>query len=211
MAVQQLILRILVTSILFIGVIRFGHLSRAFKVVVFYLLASDIAECLGLYLIEKQVNNNWVFQGLSTISILLFYWIFKNSLKSLTVKKWLNYSFGLLFILGVFLLTRVYSFDEFPSYTMVLICIAVMVFCFIKFKEMLDEPEGTNILRQSQFWLFTSMFFFHAGTFFIWLTDEYLLPNFNTGIVIYWVVFYLNILHYGLIGVGLYLDHKRVL
>ncbi len=210
MAVQQIILRILVTSMLFIGVIRFNRLSIAFKSVVFYLLASDIAECIGFYLAEKQVDNNWVFQILSTVSVLLFYWIFKHSFINHRVKNWLKPAFGVLLTLVILLQTLVYSLTEFPSYTMVLICFTVIIFCFLKFKEMLDEPEGTNILRQSQFWFFTSMFIFHSGTFFIWLTDQYLLPNMSTGIVVYWVVFYLNVLHYGLIGIGLYLDNKRV-
>jgi hypothetical protein len=209
MIIEQIVLRILVTLITIFGLIRYANLSSLFKLVVWYLLISGITEFCVLYRIYNHSSYDFLFHILVIIEVPLFWLMFRETSGNILMRKIQVLTFGLLFVLVLSTSIFIHKFNTFPSYSILLLCLVVTIMSFFKFKEMLDEPQTSSILKQSQFWLFTSLFVFHTGSAFLWLAHEYLYGDYNAAVLIQTVIMGLNFLLYGLIGYGLILERKH--
>jgi len=73
--------------------------------------------------------------------------------------------------------------------------IMVIVWSLLGFYELMNKNQGIEIYKEEMFWINSAFIIYFAGTFFLFLLNDYLLKNDSKAANSFWIInLFLNIL-----------------
>lgn len=91
-----------------------------------------------------------------------------------------------------------------------LLSVVMMISSFKVFNLMLNAPTETPLIKQSVFWLNSSVFIFNLSSFLLWAVQNYLLSkNINVEFTMNMFV-PLNVIFYSMLGIALLVENKNI-
>jgi hypothetical protein len=148
-------------------VVLFRKLNKPFRILGLVLLFTLCAELYAFYLMEKGMNNLFIFHILVPLQYIFYSLVFYFELHSTTVKKAIVASIFLIIVSSVFLALRSQKIYEYNSYITIYRHFFLAVWILIFFRQMFLAVEISNPLREPMFWISTGLLFYSMGHFFI--------------------------------------------
>lgn len=200
---------IFLALIVVFGTFQFNKLDRGYRYLVGYVFIVLIFQLLGNYFIKKSGTNMVQMNIFLLLSIPFNTVIYLKVIHLSGIKKQLLAIFsGLIFIISISHLLIFDTWDRFPSFGLILQSIQILVFAFLTYAMMLNQPERIALYKQPLFWLNTGNFFFYSITFFIFAFYNQLYENPNMSIA-YSVIHFMNFVMYGFFLIAIFLNQKQ--
>ncbi|HSN08646.1 MAG TPA: hypothetical protein VLS85_06395 [Hanamia sp.] len=159
-----------------------GKLSE--KVPLLFYLFGGVLMVYASYLARNLIENVFIYNYLLLpASVLFFSWYFKTNFHNRKRKRiviWIFTLNALLFLLRAIFLEQNHMFDSIGFTTLSL---SILVFCFIFFKQRLQEVSEKPIFGNFNFWVICSFFISFSGSFLVFLTYYYLTEKISTSYV----------------------------
>lgn len=189
-----------------IGLVRFNHLIRPFRLLTLLLGFSFFSECLVKIAGYQLGFSNPVYHIYAPVSYLLYAGIFYSLLPSFRIMRVLILV-SMYAIIPVALYNTLFSqpLPDFPSHLLLLNIILISTLSIISFYGLLKFPESIPILKNPVFWVLTGTLVFHAASFIYLGFDDIIMKKLSgeAQAIVSDVHFYFSLLMYFLYGVSL--------
>lgn len=159
-----------------------------------------LSELYNEKLANEGINNIWVGNIISIISIFFYLTLVSTFIKNKTAKK-ISFSIGLLFLLG-FIVNCLFfhPVTEFHLPELSIGCFSLLCVCIYFFYELLNFPNETHLLTYPPFWITAGLLFNNACSLPVYLYFNYIMQqDYQVVASIFLVVDFLNILLYTLL------------
>jgi|SRR6218665_25455 len=190
------------------GMVRYRKLTMPFKLLTFLLTFTLISEvCSRLFAVNFK-NSSPVYHLYIPVQFTFFIWIYfhlHGKDRSFAGYAWGGLLFWILCLINLFFFQDIFRF---PSNTILISSCILIGISLFQFKKMLAMVEEKSIFRQSVFWLNAGVLLFFTSTFLYWGTYNYLLKHHIKTSPLSTIIYYINILFYLLLGLGLLLDKR---
>jgi hypothetical protein len=207
--VQVQLVFILMTVVIFFMIPRQG--KKEFIELGLLLIICFIAEAvgtIGAQIIRTNMNLAInIFYILNFPLALLVYrrrihWKNVNSITYLLVG-----CFVLFGLLNLFFIQGPFNFN---SYTSSLASILFILTSLTYFYILVQELPTEEITKLPMFWINTAMLIYYSGTFFLYLSADYLINVLKNNLIAIWLIHnFLGLIFYSIIGYGLLLIRKE--
>lgn len=167
----------------FVALIRFRHLPRQGKVILFYLLMSSIVNIAATTLAKQKMNNlplSHIYTFIEFIFLAEFYKIVLGEKKLITG---LQLFFLLACVLNTIFFQDIYKFN---SYTRSLEALIIMLLSVNFFAKMFTDHLGSKLLNNEGFWFNTGMFLYFSGAFMLFIFSNFILQASSKSFNIIW-------------------------
>ena len=163
-----------------LGIVIYRRLvtgDRSLTIFVWLLLLTNVIEWGSLnkvFLIQHfKYSNNWIFNLFNPIEFGIYtslYYSIMPGRKDRFAIVFLYFTYLVLSIINILFIQGLIFFD---SYTFMFGCL-LMVYCVsLYFKQIIRNPETTNIVRERFFWISVGLLFFYTGDFLLMAFFEY--------------------------------------
>jgi hypothetical protein len=177
--------------------------KQRFTLLWFYAATGFITEIVTLYLLKHKYEYHWtgnIFILSEFVFISSFYrrYIFKNTTQLLIILL-----AGTTFFISNTIFNSIWILNLFGAGVF---CIIYIIYGIRGFYELLQQPEIIYLRKSSFFIINMAFFIYSAANSLLFLFGSYLRQNDFDFLISIWGSFFIsmNILHYLLIGIGLY-------
>ncbi len=189
---------------LIIGIWKFSKMSLKFKFATLLLYFILLIEVISSVLSFWMINQTFVYHTLIPIQFLYYGFIFGISQKRLKLFLILFTTFMLLsFINSIW----IQSIIEFPSYSLILLSLALVTTVLFDFTRLMKVPSKVKLTSLPDFWFNLGHLVFFSSTFFV-----FAFINSMVNIELNWpydLIIIANLFLYTCFGLSLYLDSKQ--
>lgn len=198
---------LLLISIL--GAVRFKKLTAPFKVVVFIIWTTMVSESIAFYLALTVKMSYPVYHFYVLVSFWLYSLAFQQLFKNRQVKVTVLFITIPFTIYSIINSLFVQPIKSFPSYSIQVSGLLLVIYCLFFFRQMLDRKPAEYMTSKGYFWLALAVLLFFASQLFNWGLYNYLTNHdLNTRILALFGYF-MSILYYSCIGILLFVDSKN--
>jgi len=157
------------------GIIRFRRLGALPRFFIPFLLLSIFVElATPLQLLPFSNGNHWFFNLFTTIEFLFLGFIYHRALRAPAQRRFVVYSIiaGIGFALVNFIFIQ--GFWTFHTISYRLFSLAIITWCLLYFRQLMQSEEEIFLLKNPMFWISTGLFFFCLGLFFYMTAFDYI-------------------------------------
>ena len=200
------LLSIILVSII-IGFSQYKNSKRPYRLLLFLLITTFLAETLAEYCAHAFRNNLFVYHFFHPVEYTLLALIFYNLIESNSFKKFILFSVALYTPLSVWNSLYLERFAEYKINTTAILVesILLVMFALQVLLEFLKKPFYENIYSQPSFWISLGVLIFFSTNIFFWGYYSRLANNAEGVQLFYKILFYENLVLYFLFGVALVL------
>jgi hypothetical protein len=168
-----------------------------------FLLATLLAELLGLYLQTKRQNNVTLFNFFTAFEFCFYLWIISLIISDHKIKKIIKATTVIYAIASLTNILFIQKIKTFHTITYSLGCLLIVSFCIYYFLELFRLPKSVKLKNDPAFWLCSGLLFYYCCGFpllglvnFVNAFPKLVLKNFRTILTI------LNIFLYSLFTIA---------
>jgi len=161
-----------------VAIIRFRKLNTLPRLFVPFLLLSIFVElATPLQLLPFRGGNHWFFNLFTTVEFLFLGFVYYKALHATGQKRFVLYSLaaGILFTIINFIFIQ--GFWTFHTISYRIFSLAIITWCLMYFRQLMQTEEEVFLLKNPMFWLSTGLFFFCLGLFFYMTAFDYIVYN----------------------------------
>jgi hypothetical protein len=139
-----------------------------------FLILTVIVEAIGTVTSWHKITNLWIFNFFTCFEFLFYSYIYLHLIKAPKWKKAIQYAlviYPILFLTNIFF---VEGFFRFHTITYRIGSVMVVCWCYLYFRQFMQSPGYTSVLRNPVFWISTGLLFFYTG-FFFYMSAGYIL------------------------------------
>lgn len=192
------------------GMVRFKKLTIPFKLLTGLLIYTLISEISSRIFAVNYRNSSPVYHLYIPVQFTFFVLIYSRLTGNEKYRELYVWSILAFWMLGFINLFFFQDILRFPSNTILIACSFLIGVSLFQFKKMLTVVEERSIFRQSVFWLNAGVLLFFTSTFLYWGTYNYLLKHHIKTSPLSTIIYYINILFYIFLGLGLLFDKRAV-
>lgn len=181
-----------------VGVLNFKRLGTPFKILTFFFIITFADEMISSVLVAHNLKNYLLYTLYTPFHFLLlssvFFLLLKSKLNK-TLILFIGIAYTLLYFIYLFYhLAKRLPFELILVDAFFLVCYSVM-----GFYQLLQHPDEKNILRNSSFWLYSSIIVFFSGSFIHWISYPFLLGQpISFTIRFYFLAWLMNLIQYSM-------------
>ena len=165
-----------ITLCLFVGLIRYKRLSprflQLFVPLLFVVLFAELATPLKL--IRFKGSNHWLFNLVTILEFVFYFFIFSLALRKPVEKKIALLSIPFYLLIATLNIFLFQGFNKFHTISYRLGAVMVITGCLLYFRQLLRTDEQIILLGDAMFWICTGLLFFYLGFFFYISAFDYI-------------------------------------
>jgi len=192
-----------------IGMWRIHRLSAALQWTTLFVSITLVEQTIAIVLPYHGYTNFPIFHVYAIVTVVLYYFIYKNIIGNLSSWKVVRFLFLVLFILSIANTLFIQGIFAFPSLSINAQSIVMLICCFIFYTEIFLNKSDTRLWTRSLFWLNSGFFVYHLTTFLVWAIMNYLIQNNIDVKTVVWLTIPFNIVFYLSLGVALLLEDQK--
>ena len=130
-----------------------------------FLIATLAVEFTGSYLSYSQKNNLTLYNFFTAFEFVFYLWILSLIIQHPKVKKVIWATMFIYAIAAVVNIVYVQKMKTFHTYTYVVGCLIIVIFCIYYFFELFRLPKSVKLKNNPSFWICSGLLFFYCCGF----------------------------------------------
>lgn len=181
-----------------IGVFNFQKLSTPFKILTCFILITFADEMISSVLVANNLKNHLLYTLYTPLHFLLLSSVFFLLFKSRFNKR-LILILGIAYTLFYFFYLFYHVAKRLPFELILIDAFFLVTYSVMGYYQLLQHPDEKNILKNSSFWLYSSIIIFFSGSFIHWISYPFLLGQpISFTIRFYFLGWLMNLIQYSL-------------
>lgn len=166
----------LIVTAIIVGLIRYRRLSPSFlRLMIPFLLLSFFAEVIPrLKLIDFRGSNHWWFNIFTVIEFLFYTYLFFRAIISSRLKRTMQAAMPVYLAIAAINIFFIQGFQKFHTISYRIGAIMIVVWCYLYFRQLLQQTTEMKLLRNGMFWIATGLLFFYLGFFLYMNAFDYI-------------------------------------
>lgn len=151
-----------------------------------FLLLTIIIELISRGLALRDMNNLILYNFFTTFEFIFYFFILQHVIQNKRTKKIILHIYWLyptIALLNIFLIQGI---NVFHSFSFILGCLLVIVFCARHFYELISIPGSKNLSRVPTFWVCCGLFLFYTSSLPFYVAIKFMYFFSYTDIKIMW-------------------------
>jgi hypothetical protein len=194
---------ILVGIIMFLIIPRSGKLEfLELGLILIFSFATEIVSFVGVHIIHANMNlaSNTFDILYLPLAVLLYrkriHWKNTNVVATVIVVLYVLFA-----LVNLFIIQGPFNYNGYAN-SLASVCFILMSLTY--FYVLIQQLPAESITKLPMFWINTAILIYHSGTFFLYLTADYLITVLNNDLITFWMfhhffgLIYLTILWYAL-------------
>jgi hypothetical protein len=175
---------------IFIGLIKYRHLSASAKMVYWYLITSALFTAVSLMISRYYHQNSMPVSHLFTVVEFALIVFFYKSLIKVAKKSRVNYYviavFTVVCILNALFFQSIYTYNSYTKSIEAIICI---LFAMKYFANMAADISETKIMTKPDFYFNAGFFLYFSGAFMLFVFSNFIITNLSlSGFLTIWTI-----------------------
>src|SRR5215218_9613439 len=163
----------IIASVL-VGIFFYRQYPLYLKLFIPFLVITLLVEmAVAFHWFHFEGSNLWLYNVFTVLEFCFYFFIFFLNLKEKRAKQTALFSGPIFFVLAAINIFFIQGTDHFHTITYRIASVALAIYCFLFFRQLLQVDTETNVLRNPMFWIATGLLFFYSGFFFYFCAYDY--------------------------------------